>query len=282
IDAYTDSWFKKYYVPNPYTARGFANIQPKILFVDLCKLLYDVQAPIPWTQVKDSLFGEEIGNDDILVNVINTYSRLFQVKNKSLQLKDGIVYEDLISSITSYTLPERNDKKGFFDHFSTELAVSNNYETVEFSDQEIIHSFAEWLNAKPKNNYFENDYRKTVLFLNRLQEKYSEAFAQSPFDVDFENLEGFVSKIDKNIWDQESPLWVYSQATSNHLPRAVLNKDNYQAFLREFHNRSNQTFLPKNTIYYGATGTGKSYIVDQKIKNVDPTYFERVTFHPEY
>src|SRR5690606_22086098 len=108
IDAYTDSWFKKYYVPNPYTARGFANIQPKILFVDLCKLLYDVQAPIPWTQVKDSLFGEEIGNDDILVNVINTYSRLFQVKNKSLQLKDGIVYEDLISSITSYTLPERN------------------------------------------------------------------------------------------------------------------------------------------------------------------------------
>lgn len=164
-----------------------------------------------------------------------------------------------------------DDENGLFDHFP-----------AEFSDQEIIHSFAEWLNAKPKNNYFENDYRKTVLFLNRLQEKYSEAFAQSPFEVDFEDLEGFVSKIDRNIWDQESEFWLYSQATSNHLPRAVLNKDNYQAFLREFHNRSNQTFLPKNTIYYGAPGTGKSYIVDQKIKNLDPTYFERVTFHPEY
>ncbi|WP_376777094.1 McrB family protein [Flavobacterium covae] len=38
----------------------------------------------------------------------------------------------------------------------------------------------------------------------------------------------------------------------------------------------------KNKIYYGAPGTGKSYKVDQKIQNLDPKFYERVTFHPEY
>lgn len=38
----------------------------------------------------------------------------------------------------------------------------------------------------------------------------------------------------------------------------------------------------QNIIYYGAPGTGKSYLVDRIIKNLDPKYFERVTFHPEY
>jgi hypothetical protein len=38
----------------------------------------------------------------------------------------------------------------------------------------------------------------------------------------------------------------------------------------------------KQTIYYGAPGTGKSYKVDNEIKNLDTKFYERVTFHPEY
>lgn len=38
----------------------------------------------------------------------------------------------------------------------------------------------------------------------------------------------------------------------------------------------------KNTIYYGAPGTGKSYKVDKIIENLDKQYYERVTFHPEF
>ncbi|GEL10333.1 5-methylcytosine-specific restriction endonuclease McrBC, GTP-binding regulatory subunit McrB [Flavobacterium glycines] len=38
----------------------------------------------------------------------------------------------------------------------------------------------------------------------------------------------------------------------------------------------------KNTIYYGAPGTGKSHKVDKIIKNIDKHFYERVTFHPEY
>lgn len=38
----------------------------------------------------------------------------------------------------------------------------------------------------------------------------------------------------------------------------------------------------KNTIYYGAPGTGKSHKVDKIIESLDSKYFERVTFHPEF
>lgn len=39
---------------------------------------------------------------------------------------------------------------------------------------------------------------------------------------------------------------------------------------------------PQNIIYFGAPGTGKSYTVDQVIKELDVQYYERVTFHPDY
>jgi hypothetical protein len=35
-------------------------------------------------------------------------------------------------------------------------------------------------------------------------------------------------------------------------------------------------------IYFGSPGTGKSYKVDKIIENLDPHYYERITFHPEY
>ncbi|CAM4401528.1 AAA family ATPase [Flavobacterium terrigena] len=35
-------------------------------------------------------------------------------------------------------------------------------------------------------------------------------------------------------------------------------------------------------IYYGAPGTGKSYKVDNEIKNLNSTFYERITFHPEF
>jgi hypothetical protein len=38
----------------------------------------------------------------------------------------------------------------------------------------------------------------------------------------------------------------------------------------------------KNTIYYGAPGTGKSHKVDKIIEELETKYYERVTFHPEY
>ena len=38
----------------------------------------------------------------------------------------------------------------------------------------------------------------------------------------------------------------------------------------------------ENIIYYGAPGTGKSFIVNQTIKELDSIFYERITFHPEF
>lgn len=38
----------------------------------------------------------------------------------------------------------------------------------------------------------------------------------------------------------------------------------------------------KQIIYYGAPGTGKSYKVDNEIKNLSSIFYERIIFHPEF
>lgn len=201
------------------------------------------------------------------------------VKNLEL-FKEKFINFDSGTSILELT--EEDYSNLFTDLLSEFPPISFDENPENISADHIISSFAKWLNAKPKNNYFDNDYTKTVSFLTRLQEKYSDVYHEDIFDVDFEDLDDFIEKININIWDQSTDFWRYSEAMSNHQPRAILNKDNYQAFLKEFKDRNNQNFQPKNTIYYGAPGTGKSYRVDQIIKNLDPKYFERVTFHPEY
>lgn len=39
---------------------------------------------------------------------------------------------------------------------------------------------------------------------------------------------------------------------------------------------------PENRIYFGAPGTGKSYKIEEKLKDIDHHFYERVTFHPEF
>lgn len=38
----------------------------------------------------------------------------------------------------------------------------------------------------------------------------------------------------------------------------------------------------ENIIYYGSPGTGKSYMINQIIKDLDSNFYERITFHPEF
>jgi hypothetical protein len=50
--------------------------------------------------------------------------------------------------------------------------------------------------------------------------------------------------------------------------------------------KTKQTTSPlistEQKIFFGSPGTGKSYKVDQEIKDLDTKFYERVTFHPEF
>ena len=141
IFSYLRNWITKYYVPNPYTKKGFDNVESKILYVEFSKLLMASQTELIWKDVKAKVFEEEIGNDDILVNTINSYSDIFEVKGNKLKLRDGVAYNDLNKYIFDYQIPERNDKKYFFNFFNTENLQSGLATTSKLTKAENVIYF---------------------------------------------------------------------------------------------------------------------------------------------
>lgn len=224
-------------------------------------------------------------------------SRIDSELKRFLIDKLNVVIDDLIIFI------KKDDKKYEFQHISKNSSLYNlalnllrtgNHQVVvaELEDEStlinqtnnfsinLISKFAKWLNANPKHNYYENDYNKTLQGLERINDKYKESFDDDLFIVNANELDSKIESINTNIWDKDSTFWTFSETTSTHLPRAILNKENYQRFLREYN--FNKDLKNSNTIYYGAPGTGKSYKVNQIIKDLDKQFYERVTFHPEY
>lgn len=62
------------------------------------------------------------------------------------------------------------------------------------------------------------------------------------------------------------------------------NQDSLQSVKNETTSKPDQSPLdkPENTIFYGSPGTGKSHKVNDKLKDLEKKYYERITFHPEY
>ncbi len=131
---YLQNWIETYSVPNPYT-RGFNTISPPIsVHNSFCQLLFSNKESQNWNEAKLTVFGEAIGNDDILVNTINTYSNVIQIdredrQNPILCLRPNIRYSDLeiYSDIT--TTINRNDKAAFFaslDLFDNQFSPDEN------------------------------------------------------------------------------------------------------------------------------------------------------------
>ncbi|WP_265427046.1 McrB family protein [Chryseobacterium sp. YIM B08800] len=315
IIQYSDNWFKNYYVPNPYTARGFENIQPKILNVEISKLLFESKTELDWSVVKMELFGEAIGNDDILINVINTYSQLYQVKNNKLKLKEGIVYEDLQSCIYDYSLPTRGDKKGFFDFL--EISISNQEtKEAELSEKEIVLFENKNLRQAICDSfkYLFNNYDEATI-LSGYQTKnatiedreyvgitipkyfgFEIVFGQFNEEQSIENLKSSDTRrffLDKftllnkdnnylnNQWYEISDRALRLENFNKYIAEISLNK---LKIIKDgdLFKLISTAKKASNTIYYGAPGTGKSYKVDQIIKKLDPKFYQRVTFHPEF
>lgn len=183
----------------------------------------------------------------------------------------------------------------FYKNSENKIECKINYKGINFDNNtneeinsqsdklkvNLISPFAKWLNANPKSNYYENNYDKTINGLERINDKYKDSFKDDLFVIDINEIDSRIKSINTNIWNKDSDFWAFSDATSTHMPRAILNKDNYQKFLKEYELTNQNSF---NKIYFGPPGTGKSHAIKEELKklNVKADNYSRVTFHPDY
>jgi hypothetical protein len=140
VKNYLTNWIIHYCIPNPYTM-GFQNVEPFSIHAELCSKLFNKKEPIKWNEVKLELFGPELGNEDILINAINTYSPIITIQKKNqVLLKAGQIYDQLEEYIQVDINQNRNNKEYFFDLFSIQnnqlLTIESN-EITGVTDDEI-------------------------------------------------------------------------------------------------------------------------------------------------
>ena len=134
VHEYLTNWIIHYCIPNPYT-RGFDNLQPFSIHSEICRNLEAAQSPLNWDVVKNNIFQQQIGNNDILINSINTYSPVISITDGSVHLKEGQNYANLQAYINVDIIADRNNKEYFFDLFS--LPNQNNV-GQQIENSEII------------------------------------------------------------------------------------------------------------------------------------------------
>lgn len=132
---YLENWIIHYCVPNPYT-RGFDNLEPFSVHAEICRILQQNSTPTNWEIIRDTIFGNEIGNNDILVNSINSYSPIIYIQGGIVRLKENRIYEELTTYINVDINSNRNNKEYFFDLFSIPNRSENNLHIQQ--NQELI------------------------------------------------------------------------------------------------------------------------------------------------
>ena len=212
---------------------------------------------------------------DIKDNAIKVFKSLEFFNDIFIAFDSGI-------NIKLINVEEYNNLLGdFFNNFLLKIDNKQCQLTTDIKDFNLIYQFAKWLNANLKSNYYENNYDKTINGLEKINDKYKESFGEDLFVIELNEIESKIESINTNIWNKDSEFWAFSEASSTHVPRAILNKDNYQKFLKEFSFKNHNSF---NKIYFGPPGTGKSHAIKEELKKLGakPDNYSRVTFHPDY
>lgn len=82
---YILAWGKKYYAPNPYTKSMSYDQKPVIINNFLVNWAIDHKDAL-WSEALKAMFKDDIGNTDILVNMINNFTEV-SIKDDIISLK---------------------------------------------------------------------------------------------------------------------------------------------------------------------------------------------------
>lgn len=111
--AYMHNWIKQYYVPNPFTKRGFINVIPSVnLLNGLADYLENHPSKPNLATAGAALFGGEMGNIGCVKYILNEYSNIIKVDEDNDMELLSTNYGDVD------VFNRRDDKKAFFEHFN--------------------------------------------------------------------------------------------------------------------------------------------------------------------
>ena len=110
---YLENVVTKYYVPNPYTKRGFTNLdKPILLEKSIVEYLEKYPSQNDLEQILKHLIREDVGNYTAIKTLLS-YSKLFTISGNTITLNPN--YKEMEIDV------DRNNKRAFFDIFSTQL-----------------------------------------------------------------------------------------------------------------------------------------------------------------
>lgn len=110
---YMHKWMQRYYVPNPFTKRGFINIYPSVnLLYGFVDYLENHPAKPNILTAGAALFGGEMGNVLCVKYLLNEYSNIINVDSNN----DMILLLNKSGKVEVFN--DRDDKKAFFNHFN--------------------------------------------------------------------------------------------------------------------------------------------------------------------
>ena len=203
--------------------------------------------------------------------------------NKVIIFKD-VIKENLLNFLKNNKLikPEKEEiiinkiqNNALFLYRIDELEeifnLIGNIVEVNFTDKNLNHN-AEQVKINENTVRYEKSlkFSKIIILIDILIKQNTQKY----YNILYNWLMGFINKKDYHSNDIENLLILYLEM-NNERKNFLVQEDTIYFQYKKKNN------TPHQRIYFGAPGTGKSYLLNEEAKNLVDKY-ERVTFHPNY
>mgnify|MGYP002519565910 CR=1 FL=1 len=130
---YLVDWFKKYYSPNPYSKANNDEMRPIVMHNFITNYIIENGEDSVWEKCLKSMFGDDIGNTDIINNVINWFSDFIINEKGVISFKPGKENHVKYNDDEIYLSCDPNDREFFFERFGGNLKVTKVVENKQQS-----------------------------------------------------------------------------------------------------------------------------------------------------
>ncbi len=158
---------------------------------------------------------------------------IFRKQNQEVFLCEHINRNHGSHEHFNHLFEERNNHQLIINDIDNEY-IESNMTTVDFLDQ-FISWFIKLNNVK--HNYFFDSFsgnkEKLKSELIKYEEIYENEFQSKLFTIPKNEISILIETLKTNLEKKEGEFFNYSAKKSNHMPRAILGKNNYLKFLEE-------------------------------------------------